>query len=172
MCIAHVSDVYLPRLGGVELQVHDLAARQRTAGHDVVVITTTPADSAESAPVIRLGDTAFAVGIGPYRAVRDHALGALLGTLGVDVVHAHVSAFSPLAWTAARSASTTRRPTVVSVHSMWHDIVPLMRTYARWQGAGSFPVQWAAVSATAAMAVRGVLDGAAVAVLPNGIDPA
>lgn len=174
MRIAHVTDVYLPRLGGVELQVNDLAARQRSAGHDVVVVTTTPAGAthAERVPAIRLGDHAFTAGIGPYRAVRDHALGAMLRTMGVDVAHAHVSAFSPLAWTAARLASTTRLPTVVSVHSMWHDIAPLMRTYARWQDAGSFPVQWAAVSTAAAAAVRGVLDGTPVAVLPNGIDPA
>ncbi len=38
--IAHVTDCYLPRLGGIELQVHDLASRQ-AAHHDVTIFTIT-----------------------------------------------------------------------------------------------------------------------------------
>ena len=72
MRIAHVTDVYLPRLGGVELQVHDLAERQRAAGHETVVLTTTP--GGPGGAVVRLGHDAFTIGVGPYRAVRDHAL--------------------------------------------------------------------------------------------------
>ena len=40
MRIAHVTDCYLPRLGGIELQVHDLASRQ-AARHDVTIFTIT-----------------------------------------------------------------------------------------------------------------------------------
>ena len=62
MRIAHVSDCYLPRLGGIELHVHDLALRQAAAGHDVTVITTTggPATgfSDVAATVVRIGETA------------------------------------------------------------------------------------------------------------------
>jgi glycosyltransferase involved in cell wall biosynthesis len=170
MRIAHVTDVYLPRLGGVELQVYDLAGRQRAAGHETAVLTTTP--GAAGGGVIRLGRDAFSVGVGPYRAVRDHALIHVLRAYRADAVHAHVSAFSPLAWAAARTAVSSRIPTVVSVHSMWHDIAPLVRRYARWQAAGTWPVAWAAVSTAAATAVRDALDGTPVAVLPNGIDPA
>ena len=49
MRIAHVSDFYLPRLGGIEIQVSDLAARQRLAGHTVDIITSSPADPAAAA---------------------------------------------------------------------------------------------------------------------------
>ncbi|HUE61374.1 MAG TPA: glycosyltransferase, partial [Acidimicrobiales bacterium] len=42
MRIAHVSDCYLPRLGGIERQVHELAVRQQSAGHDVAVVTSAP----------------------------------------------------------------------------------------------------------------------------------
>ncbi len=55
---------------------------------------------------------------------------------------------------------------------MWHDIAPVVRRYARGQAARTWPVTWAAVSTAAAAAVRDVLDGVPVAVLPNGIDPA
>ena len=43
MRIAHVTDCYLPRTGGIELQVRDLAAHQRAAGHEVEVLTGTEA---------------------------------------------------------------------------------------------------------------------------------
>ncbi len=39
MRIAHVSDCFMPRMGGIEGQEHDLALRQRAAGHEVVIIT-------------------------------------------------------------------------------------------------------------------------------------
>ncbi len=39
MRILHVTDSYLPTLGGIELHIRDLAARQREAGHDVAVAT-------------------------------------------------------------------------------------------------------------------------------------
>ena len=173
MRIAHVTDVYLPRLGGVELQVQDLAARQQADGHETLVLTTTPHPGAAPVtgpvPVLRLDG--FRVGLGPYRAVRDHELLHTLREWGIEAVHAHVSAFSPLAWTATRVAALSGIPTVVSVHSMWNDIVPLVRRYTRWHDAGTWPVAWAAVSTAAAVAVRDALDGAPVSVLPNGIDP-
>ena len=37
-----VTDCYVPRLGGIEMQVHDLAQHLQRAGHQVVVITSTP----------------------------------------------------------------------------------------------------------------------------------
>src|SRR5690242_5504493 len=174
MRIAHVTDVYLPRLGGVELQVHDLAFRQYTGGHETLVLTTTapswPA-ARDDVPVLRVGRDTAGIGAGPYRAFGPRALERVLRTHQIDAVHAHVSAFSPLAWTAARLAAQGGPPTVVSVHSMWHDIVPLVRRFARWSDAATWPVQWAAVSSAAATAVRDALDGAPVAVLPNAIDP-
>ena len=39
--IVHVSDCFPPRVGGIETQVHDLAAHQAAAGYDVHVLTAT-----------------------------------------------------------------------------------------------------------------------------------
>ena len=41
MRILHVTDTYLPTLGGIELHIHDLAAQQRAAGHLVTIATST-----------------------------------------------------------------------------------------------------------------------------------
>jgi glycosyltransferase involved in cell wall biosynthesis len=167
MRIAHVTDVYLPRLGGIELQVHDLVTRQRAAGHAAVVLTTTAGPDLPG--VVRIGGT---FGAGPYRAVPGRMLADIVHGFGADVVHAHMSVLSPTAWTAAGLATGDGPPTVVSVHSMWHDVLPLVRRYARLRSAAAWPVRWAAVSHAAAGAVSEVLDGTAVSVLPNGIDPA
>ena len=45
MRILHVTDCYLPRLGGIEMQVHDLACRQAEQGHEVTILTTTAGES-------------------------------------------------------------------------------------------------------------------------------
>jgi glycosyltransferase involved in cell wall biosynthesis len=42
-----VSDVYLPRVGGIEMNVSDLAAQQRAAGHYVEVVTLSKPSSAD-----------------------------------------------------------------------------------------------------------------------------
>ncbi|HQV91319.1 MAG TPA: glycosyltransferase, partial [Phycicoccus sp.] len=39
--VALLSDCYLPRLGGIEVQVHDLAHHLTRAGHTVEVFTAT-----------------------------------------------------------------------------------------------------------------------------------
>ena len=46
MRVVHVSDCYWPRLGGIELHLHDLVEHQRKAGDDARVVTTTPATNA------------------------------------------------------------------------------------------------------------------------------
>src|SRR5947199_6274695 len=43
MRVLHVTDTYLPRRGGIELHVHDLAMAQRQAGDEADVLTLTRA---------------------------------------------------------------------------------------------------------------------------------
>jgi glycosyltransferase involved in cell wall biosynthesis len=49
MRIAHVTDCYLPRMGGIERQVQGLATAQLAAGHQVSVITSVPSPSVPDA---------------------------------------------------------------------------------------------------------------------------
>jgi glycosyltransferase involved in cell wall biosynthesis len=181
--ILHVTDCYLPRLGGIELQVHDLAARQAAAGHQVTVLTTTSGELVATPP--------HAPGVGVLRAApvrraaarptdkiryRSTRRGSALLTASLDrsdVVHAHVSSFSPLAFLAAHHASTRGVPTVATVHSLWAKATPLFRGADALTGWGSWPVVWSAVSNAAAASIRGIVGGrASVTILPNGIEPA
>jgi glycosyltransferase involved in cell wall biosynthesis len=119
MRIVHVSDAYLPKQGGIEVQVHDLASRQVESGHDVTVITCASDDRADRVPqrpeepsrdpvqgqprVVRLRS--------PWGRVRrtNKQLHTIMATTQPDVVHAHLSVRSPLSILAVRAAAR-RRP--------------------------------------------------------------
>lgn len=175
--IAHVTDCFAPRTGGIETQVLGLAERQIAAGHEVTVLTATPGegeirsgtDLVGVVPVTRIAARLpFDLPVHPQ--ARTHVL-QVLRQQRVDVVHVHAGAASPFAWGGIRAARQARIPTVVTVHSMWD---PISRTGNRlldrtsW-GMGS-GVVLTAVGSVAAEHVREAL-GQPVMVLPNGIDP-
>ncbi len=157
--ILHVTDTFLPVLGGIEILVDDLSRNQRRHGHDVTVLTAARGSGPDPEPgVIRL----------PQRFT---GLWPTLEALSPDVVHCHSSIFSPLAWRAARQAAEVGIPTVVTMHSM----VPAasVGSLAVSIGTRAIPreVCWTAVSEAAAAALQPLVpDG--VQVLPNGIDVA
>src|SRR5205823_1890689 len=96
MRVLHVTDTYLPRRGGIELHVHDLAAAQRAAGHDVDVITVTRArTAADLDPFVRRpGEDDSLLAKARFIAAKRR-----LGRQDdYDVVHAHCSTMSPLAF--------------------------------------------------------------------------
>jgi glycosyltransferase involved in cell wall biosynthesis len=160
MRIAHVSDCYLPRLGGIEMQVHGLAIRQQRGGHDVEIIAATPAvpgqgpDLSEQVRVHRLASE-----VGPMARSIVAALNVLdvLRTGGYDHVHVHASVMSPLATGAAVAACRLGIPTAITVHSMWSRLGPLPPLVVGSLGMREAPVAWSAVSETAAHAVRRAL---------------
>lgn len=171
MKIVHVSDCYLPRLGGIELQVHDLARRQAEAGHQVSILTTTGGASiSDAGQVMRIGRRrAETIS---YRSARRGAA-QLRRSLGdVDAVHVHASSFSPLAFLSAHHAARRGVPTVATVHSLWAKATPLFAAADGLTGWGDWPVAWSAVSNSAASSMRRILGSRdEVTILPNGVDP-
>jgi glycosyltransferase involved in cell wall biosynthesis len=172
--VAHVTDFYLPRCGGIELQVRDLAHRQAAAGYDVTVITATPGGavpldrggSGEGVQVRRLAESGLMPGQNPeVRA----ALRATLRAGRFDVVHVHAAPWSPFAFTAAALAD--ERPTVLTMHSILGPAemgARLLRPFWRFH---AWPVVWTAVSDVAARPLRRLVgDQIEVHVLPNGVD--
>jgi glycosyltransferase involved in cell wall biosynthesis len=168
MRIALVSDCYLPRLGGIELHVHDLAAQLRLAGHSVAVFTITGSAGPDEGPVLRLP---AAGGIPLPEAV--NALRRSLGSGMYDVVHAHTSFFSPLAWSAARIGAAAGVPTILTLHSLPAAGGVLAPQLLAALDARIGPrVLWTAVSEVVADSLRQALPGRPVEILHNGIDPA
>jgi glycosyltransferase involved in cell wall biosynthesis len=165
--IAHVSDFYLPRLGGIETHVSDISELQRAQGHDVQIITSTPGPEN---PQVRRVTQAFR---------RPHALHPLavragigvLRDLDVDVVHCHLGVASPLGFFLARTAAREGIPTLVTVHSMWAGVGAIMSTMDALGGWTTLPITWSAVSEAAAAPVRRLLPTSTqIRVLANGID--
>jgi glycosyltransferase involved in cell wall biosynthesis len=168
MRILHVTDAYLPRLGGIEMHVHDLAQAQAAAGDEVDIITMTRGrgtlDAPGSAMVIRPVDDDGVLDKWRF-LLRNRSYGP---DRGYDVVHAHCSTVSLLSFFAI---GTPGVPRLMTVHSLWRRYTPLYTGFDYSLNWSSWPVQWSAVSQVAAdgvrRAARGPLD---VAVLPNGID--
>ncbi|WP_165974983.1 glycosyltransferase family 4 protein [Nonomuraea deserti] len=168
MRIFHVSDCYLPRLGGIEVQVADLVRMQRKAGHDVSVATATRGEPLPGVHRI-VARMPFDLPVHPF------GVGHLTRRLAVDrpdVVHVHAGAVSPFAWMGARAAVRAGVPCVVTVHSMWDPVTRglyrLLRLAFGWQ-------RWRLVATTvsnaAAVPIREVAGpGVPVRVVPNGLD--
>jgi glycosyltransferase involved in cell wall biosynthesis len=175
MRIAHVSDCYLPRLGGIEMQVHDLATRQAAAGHETTVVTQTPAHDSEGTSV---PDPPWVIRVPSpisQKMVRPFVAGLSASDLWTrdrfDLVHVHASLISPFSMLTGRAASRAGVPTLVTVHSLWARTGPSPDIAWGIVGHIGWPAVWSAVSETAAGQVAKTLGtGSAVAVLPNGID--
>jgi glycosyltransferase involved in cell wall biosynthesis len=168
MRVLHVTDTYLPRRGGIELHVHDLARAQRVAGHDVDVLTLTRAGdvlTADAAGTLLRPHNGAGV-LRKARFTRTHRTLGVDG--GYDVVHAHCSTVSPLVFATAAAAQV---PTVVTVHSLWRRYTALYRAADLTLGWSRWPVLWSAVSAAAAHAVRrSAARSLDVSVISNGVD--
>ncbi|MEO5877326.1 MAG: glycosyltransferase family 4 protein [Streptosporangiaceae bacterium] len=173
MRIAHVTDFYLPRLGGIEMHVRDLAVRQQDAGHDVEIITSSPRpaerrhlEEADGLRVHRLTESApLAHALHPAGLV---AARRLLRRGKYDVVHVHAGPFSPLAFSAITLSG--ENPTVVTAHSMISYLEPAFRALNATTGWAALPAVWTAVSDVAAEPLRRLVAPSPVHVLPNGID--
>jgi glycosyltransferase involved in cell wall biosynthesis len=164
MRVLHVTDHYLPVLGGIETHVSALARRQARRGDDVTVLTSTPAfadgrrvdDDCEVAVVRTSLPAAFAADLSRF-----------------DVVHAHVSVVAPFTAPVAALAARSGAPTVVTVHSLWNGLGPVPVLAARLTGLRTAPVLWTAVSEVAARELRpGLPANVRVELLPNAVDVA
>jgi len=176
--IALLSDCYLPRLGGIEVQVHDLATRLIGRGHEVVVLTATPGahgerggyvDEVDGVAVHRLAlRLPFELPVNPLapRLLRER-----LAEGEFDVAHIHMGVVSPFAVDCARVTTGMGLPTAMTWHCMLGALEPVFRAtrYVRtWASRG---VAMSAVSAVAAEPLQRIVGSQGVVnVLCNGID--
>jgi len=178
MKIALLSDCYLPRLGGIEVQVHDLATRLMSRGHEVAVFTATPGrhgerggfvDEVDGVAVHRLAlRLPFELPVNP---LAPRLLRRRLADGGFDVAHVHMGVVSPFAVDCTRVALDIGVPTAVTWHCMLGPLEPVFRAarYVRTWASGG--VALSAVSAVAAEPLQRIVGTAGqIEVLSNGID--
>jgi glycosyltransferase involved in cell wall biosynthesis len=169
--IAHVTDFYLPRLGGIEVHVHDLAQRQRAAGHAVDIITSSPAakGEADEPGVIRIGTgLGWKHPLNPRAALVVHDV---LRDSDYDVVHAHGAIWSSTAFAGALSAVESGIPVVLTWHSLLGWVAPLYRGMDACIHFTPRGIHWTAVSESAAKPLNSMLpSGTKVGILANAVD--
>lgn len=163
-----MSDCYLPRLGGIEVQVADLVGKQREAGHEVEVATAT---RGEPMPGVRRIVARMPFDLPVHPSGVKH-LTRLMTSRRPDVVHVHTGAVSPFAWQGVRAAVRVGLPVVVTVHSMWDPVTRglyrALRLLFEWQRWGLVATT---VSTAAAVPIRAVAgQGVPVHVVSNGLD--
>jgi len=169
--IVHVTDGYEPRLGGIERQVHDLAERQASGGHDVRIVTAVAGPSRDGAVAVRRPRSRAAGSRIRYEWAY-HGCGRRLYSKA-DVVHLHASTWSPLAFLSLGTAVRAGVPAVATLHSLWDYATPLFKAADRLTRWSKWPVIWSAVSHVAAEPlVELVGPEVTVHVVPNGVDPA
>lgn len=180
MKVALLSDCYLPRLGGIEVQVHDLAVQLQARGHEVVVFTATAGSvggreglmaSVDGVPVHRLAlKLPRGVPVNPW-APPELRRRLIAGRF--DVAHLHTGVVSPFAFDSARVVLGMGLPATMTWHCVLSRSEPAFRASGhvrRWARRG---LAMNAVSEVAAAPLRRLIgDVADVTVLPNGIDVA
>ena len=169
MRIAHVTDGYLPRMGGIERQVQGLAHAQQTAGHDVRIITSVaPDDRPSRVPVS--GPARSSARAGSIQYLTSFAGRAQVLAGGYDLVHVHASCASPLAWLSATAAGRAGLPTVVTTHSFLSWTSPIFRAADVALNWRTWPITWTSVSQVAAASLAEVVrPDAPIQVIPNGV---
>lgn len=177
MKVALLSDCYLPRLGGIEVQTHDLAHHLTALGHEVEVFTATPGAAGERYGTVTVVDDIpvhrLAARLPKDLPVNPWAPPELRRRLvagGFAVAHVQTGVVSPFAWDATRVAVGLGLPTAMTWHCMLNGVSPLFkaaRFVRRWADHG---VAMSAVSSVAAAPLRRLIPGHEVGVLPNGID--
>jgi glycosyltransferase involved in cell wall biosynthesis len=170
--IALVCDWFLPRLGGLELHLRDLALHLIGAGHSAEIITTTPGDpNVEGVRVHRVDARRLPGAQVIWTPAGMHRVGQAVEQGQYDIVHSHVSIVSPAAYAGAVAGQRLDLPTVLTFHSMIRAPRLLVRLLGRALGLRRWETIVSAVSTTAAEAVAPLVAQHPVLRLPNGIDP-
>ncbi len=171
MRVALVCDWFLPRAGGIELHLHDLALALRARGIDASIVTTTRGDAVvDGIPVSRVPAVLSPIGgfaVSPGALI---GIGRLLARERFDLVHAHASVVSPLAYAAAIAGARAGLPSVLTFHSMLHRSAFFLGASESLFGWSRDRIVLSAVSSVVAAQAARWMPGAAVAILPNGVD--
>ncbi|HEY5880145.1 MAG TPA: glycosyltransferase family 4 protein [Nakamurella sp.] len=171
--MAHISDCFVPRLGGIEMQVNDLTRRQQANGLEPEVLTATPlprrmAGRAFPVPIHRSGlpiPAEIANNPIPSRPIRRALLAG-----NYDLVHVHAGVGSPFAAAGVRVGLDLGFPVAVTVHCLPASfrLPDILTPWATPEIARRIALS--AVSEAAADPLR-ERTGGPVTVVPNGLDP-
>ena len=169
--LALLSDWFLPRQGGIESQMHDLAHHLTLAGHEVHVITPIPGPTQMSGFRIhrlhaaRMPLFGFVFTPQPFRAIAD-----LLRRERYEVVHCHTSYIAPIAFGGTYVSQRLGIPTVITFHSVLAHFAHVLAASNHWLHWSDWPVLFSGVSQVVNHALEPLVKPKPVYMLPNAID--
>jgi glycosyltransferase involved in cell wall biosynthesis len=173
--VALLTDCYLPRLGGIEVQTHDLAAQLQQRGHEVEVFTATQGQHGERHGFVEDIDGVrvhrMAVRLPwqlPVNPLAPPQVRRRLADGGFDVAHVHMGVVSPFATDLAGVALGLGMPTAITWHCLMEHSRPVFRVLGHARRWGERGASLSAVSGVAAATVQQVVgtgDGAPVRVV-------
>ena len=169
--IALVSEMYLPRIGGLELHVRDLARELNACGHEAQVICNTPGPLCyqDGVRIHRLGLPRLPL----VETVADLRTGRTLRDLFLreryDVIHVQ-SGFLPLSHIACYQAKSINLPCVFTEVSWqgaeWLTFFSMLHRATGW---GNWPTCISGVSQCVADQLAEITNRSDVFVLHNGV---
>jgi glycosyltransferase involved in cell wall biosynthesis len=166
-----ISDWYLPRIGGTEMHLHDLAVRLVEEGHDVKVITSTPgAVEIDGVRAHRI-DAPLFPGIGLVWTCRAFdQIEAILKSENCDVVHCHANVINPVSYGGAYLSQRLGIPAIITWKSILGVYTPLLKVADKIYSWSKWPIVFSGVSEATAKDIKYIVRKKEVHILPNGID--
>lgn len=169
--IALISDWYLPRFGGLELHLQDLARELTAEGHDVHIVTGVPGPSVDGGVPVHRIQAPLAPGSGfVYTPGAVKQIRMILREHAFDVAHCHVSVVSPTSCAAAYVCRTLGIPAVVTFHSFLGFLGPVLSVLDIVLGWSQWPFVLSAVSGAVARQVKRLTPRREISLLPNGVN--
>ncbi len=169
--IAMICDWYLPRIGGIEFQLRDLALQLMSEGHEVQIITSTPGESNTEGVLVHRLNTPRIPGLGlVWTPSAFKKIQSILTREQFDVVHCHTSVVTPLSYGGAYVSQKMGFPTVLTCHSILRNFTKVLGALDKPFKWSKWPVLFSAVSGVAAKDVKSLVNEHTVHILPNGIE--
>lgn len=171
--IGLVCDWYLPRIGGIELHLHNLSLQLAKHGYQIGVITPFPGcDRLDAVRICRINTPLFPFFRFVWTGNAFQQLKLHLRKEQYDVIHCHFSYISPFASAGAYLCQQMKIPAVITFHSFLGNLAAILAGINRWIKWSKWPIVFSAVSPEVAMNVRSLGLEKPVYVLPNGLTPA
>jgi len=166
-----ISDWYLPRIGGTEMHLHDLAVRLVGEGHDVQVITSTPGPGKTDGIRAHRIDAPLFPGIGLVWTRRAFIqIEAILKSEKCDVVHCHANVINPVSYGGAYLSQRLGIPAIITWKSILGVYTPLFKIANRIYEWSKWPIVFSGVSEVTAKDIKSIVRKKDVHIVPNGID--
>jgi glycosyltransferase involved in cell wall biosynthesis len=169
--IALVCDWFLPKMGGTEIHMRDLADRLAQEGHDVHVITPYPGDEeGERFKIHRLNVPLLPIFQLVYTGAPFRKIKTILKREAFDIVHCHANIISPVPYGSLYLSKKLGIPSVITWDSIigpYRWALAFLDQIFHWS---KWPVMFTGVSEVVVRDIKFLVKNKNIAVLHNALN--